>query len=77
MGPWPGEEETGEGLAVFWRGGSPTARGEWPGSKRRSRRTCWRAWMGCGVAGGGSSAMAQNAAAGVHIDGGVPAGEHR
>ena len=75
MGPWPGEEETGEGLAVFRRGGSPTARGEWPGSKRRSRRTYWCARMGAGWLGRGLSVMAQHVAVGVLIDGVVPAGE--
>ena len=48
-----------------------------PGSTRGSRRTCWCAWVGCGMAGEGSSVMEQITVAGVNGDGGALAGERQ
>jgi hypothetical protein len=66
-------KKAGEGPAAFRRGGSPAARAKGPGSFSESRRTYWCVWMGRGMAGESSSAMAQSTAAGVDSDGGAPA----
>ena len=69
------KEDRGRGMAGFRRGESLATRAEGPESNSKSWHICWMVWMGRGMAGGCSSAMAQSTAAEVNGDEGGPAKE--